>query len=277
MVNTLKTLISVAVIVGATAAFGQPAPAAPQPIRYSYADLADFALSGPIVAELRIRKAEKLPLAAETATATKQRHLITADVTSVIRAASGIPPRIEFLYDAPRDAEGRLPKLNKTNVAIAALPVSGKPQSLRLASPDALIVSGPAEAATIRSIVKAALDPAAPPEISGVGSAFHTPGTLEGEGDTQIFLTTRDGRPISFNVIRTPAAAPRWSVSIDELVDASGAQPKRDTLLWYRLACFLPTTLPSSSTTSTPEYASLITEDYATIMRGLGPCRRTRT
>ncbi len=274
--NTMKTLISVAAAMGATGAFGQSAPVTQPPSRYSYADLADFALSGPIIAELRIRKSEKLPPAAGNLSATSQRYLITADVTSVIRAGSSIPPRVEFLYDAARDAEGRLPKLNKTNVTIAALPVSGKPQALRLASPDALIVSGPAEAAAIRAIVKAALDPAAPPEISGVGSAFHTPGTLEGEGDTQIFLTTRDGRPISFNVIRTPAAAPRWSVSIDELVDASGAQPKRDTLLWYRLACFLPATLPPASTASTPEYAAIVTEDYATIVRGLGPCVRAR-
>jgi hypothetical protein len=276
MMNMMKTLISVAVLAEVTVAFGQPAPIGPQPSRYSYADLADFALSGPIIAELRIRKAEKLASAAENAAASKQRYLITADVTSVIRAVNSIPPRVEFLYDAPRDAEGRLPKLTKAVATIAALPVNGKPQALRLASPDALIFSGPNEAAAIRAIVTAALDPAAPPEISGVGSAFHTPGTLEGEGDTQIFLMTRDGRPISFNVIRTPAAAPRWSVSIDELVDASGAQPRRDTLLWYRLACFLPQTLPPASTASNPEQAAIVTEDYATIVRGLGPCRRTR-
>jgi hypothetical protein len=206
----------------------------------------------------------------------RQRYLVTADVTSVIRATSGTPPRVEFLYDAPRDAQNRLPKLAKANVTVAAFPVSGKPQALQLAAPDALIATGPADAATIRTIIKAAIDPAAPPQVSGIGSAFHTAGTLEGEGDTQIFLTTTDGRPISFNVVRTPAAAPRWSVSIDELVDASGAQPRRDTLLWYRLACFLPATLPASSTASNPENAAIVTEDYATVVRGLGPCRRTR-
>lgn len=274
--NALKTLISVTALGLATALPAQSAQPVPVASPYSYADLADLVLSAPIIAELRIRKADKLPPNPANPASNSQRYLISADVTSVIRAPGGIAPRVEFLYSAPRDAQGRLPKLNKAKVTIAAFPVRGKPQALQLAAPDALVFSGAAEASIIRSIITAAIDPAAPPEVTGIGSAFHTPGTLEGEGDTQIFLTTKDGRPISFNVVRTPAAAPRWSVSIDELVDASGAQPRRDTLLWYRLACSLPATLPPSSSAPTPEYAAIVAEDYATIVRGLGPCRRTR-
>ncbi len=276
MMNVSKTLISVAAIAVATPLSAQAVPSPPQPSPYTYADLADLVLSAPIVAELRIRRADKLPPNPATSDPIRQRYLISADVMSVIRAPSGIASRVEFVYHVPRDAQGRLPKLTKTRVAIAAFPVSGKPQALQLAAPDALIRAGEAESRTIRAIATAAVDPAASPEVTGVGNAFHSPGTLEGEGDTQIFLTTRDGRPISFNVVRSPAAAPRWSVSIDELVDASGAQPRRDTLLWYRLACFLPATLSPSSSASTPQFASLIAEDYATIMRGLGPCKRNR-
>lgn len=276
MMNFGKTMIAVAAMAIATAGTAQPAGNIPSPSPYSFADLADFALSGPILAEVRIRKAQKLPANPANPDPARQRYLITADVVSVIRAPGGIAPRVEFLYAARRDAQGRLPKLAKANVTIAALPVSGKPQALQLASPDALIMGNASDAATVRSIITAVLDPAAPPEITGVGSAFHTTGTLEGEGDTQIFLTTRDGRPISFNVIRTPAAAPRWSISTDELVDASGAQPRRDTLLWYRLACFLPQTLPPSATAANPDNAAIVAEDYATIIRGLGRCVRTR-
>jgi hypothetical protein len=275
--KSLKILLSVAAMIGSTAGLAQTVPAAPTPSPYSYADLADLALSGPILAELRIRKAEKLPPANPQVAQTRQRYLILADVTSVIRGTGGLPPRVEFLYDARRDAQGRLPKLNKARVIVAALPVAGKPTSLQLASPEALIMAVSSEGGTLRSIVRDVIDPAAPPAITGVGSAFHVPGTLEGEGDSQIFLTTRDGRPISFNVVRTPASAPRWSVSIDELVDMSAAQPRRDTLLWYRLACFLPATLPVASTEANPEYAAILSEDYQTVKRGLGTCRRTRT
>ncbi|MGJ3629468.1 hypothetical protein AB5I41_26240 [Sphingomonas sp. MMS24-JH45] len=35
----------------------------------------------------------------------------------------------------------------------------------------------------------------APPVVTGVRSAFHVPGSLPGEGETQIFLSTREGRP----------------------------------------------------------------------------------
>lgn len=276
MMKLPKALISVTAMLAADSLVAQPTTPQPQASPYLYADLADLALSGPVVAELRIRKAQKLPMAPATGVSVKQRYLITADTVSVIRAPAGIAQRVEFLYDAPRDSLGRLPKLNKANVTIAAFPVTGKSMALQLASPDALIMTTPATAPLVRSIIKAAIDPSAPPEVSGVGSAFYVPGSLEGEGDTQIFLTTRDGRPISFNVVRTPAAAPRWSVSIDELVDASGAQPRRDSFLWYRLACFLPPTLPAESSAGSPEYATILAEDYATIIRGLGPCRRLR-
>src|SRR3546814_1145016 len=36
----------------------------------------------------------------------------------------------------------------------------------------------------------------APPVITGVGCAFHVPGSLPGEGETQIFLATADGSPV---------------------------------------------------------------------------------
>src|SRR3546814_7628869 len=70
------------------------------------------------------------------------------------------------------------------------------------------------------------------------------PGTIPGESETQIFLRTSDQRPVSLSVLRRPGEAPKWSVSLDEMVDESSAPAGRDTLLWYRLACFLPGQLP---------------------------------
>ena len=37
--------------------------------------------------------------------------------------------------------------------------------------------------------------PGAPPAITGVANGFHVPGTLPGEGETQLFLNTSTGEP----------------------------------------------------------------------------------
>src|SRR5207253_7979853 len=89
-----------------------------------------------------------------------------------------------------------------------------------------------------------------PPTITGIGNAFHVPGALPGEGETQIFLTTADNRPVSLSILRRPGEQPRWAVALSEIVDEAAAPPARDTLLWYRLACSLPAALPAASTAS---------------------------
>ena len=100
---------------------------------------------------------------------------------------------------------------------------------------------------------------------------------MPGEGETQIFLNAADGRPLSLSVWRAPGAAPRWAVSVGEIVDQGAEPPAKDTLLWYRLACSLPPRLPAASTESLSEAdAAIAAEDYAVVISGLGPCLRTR-
>ncbi len=65
----------------------------------------------------------------------------------------------------------------------------------------------------------------APPRITGIGRAFHVPGSLPGESETQIFLQTADDRPISLTVLRRPGEQPRWSVALTEIVDEAAAPP----------------------------------------------------
>ena len=109
--------------------------------------------------------------------------------------------------------------------------------------------------------------------MTGVGAAFHVPGSLPGEGETQIFLQTADARPVSLSVLRRPGEEPRWAVALGEIVDEAATPPARDTLLWYRLACFLPATLPQASTASLEEAdARQASEDYAFVLARLGAC-----
>jgi hypothetical protein len=109
-----------------------------------------------------------------------------------------------------------------------------------------------------------------------VGAAFHVPGSLPGEGETQIFLQTVDSRPVSLSILRRPGEQPRWSVSLGEIVDEAAGPPARDTLLWYRLACGLPASLPTTTTADLdPAAAAVAREDYAFVLTALGPCGRS--
>ena len=113
------------------------------------------------------------------------------------------------------------------------------------------------------------------PAITGLGNAFHVPGTLPGEGETQIFVQTATGAPISLSILRRPGEQRRWAVALGEVVDDAAAPPPRDTLLWYRLACGLPRMLPPTSVESEdPANAATAREDYAFVLQQLGACRR---
>ena len=110
-----------------------------------------------------------------------------------------------------------------------------------------------------------------------VASAFHSAGNLVGEGETQIFLSTLRAQPVSLTVLRRPGIEPRWAVALGEIVDEAARPPERDTLGWYRLACFLPPTLPDTALSElTAENADAAKADYAFVIGSLGPCTRTR-
>lgn len=244
----------------------------------AYADLADLTTMAPVTAQLRIRKATKIAgPAAVGVLLTHQRYLIEADVSALIRSNAPLPPRVKYLIDVPRDSAGRLPKLVKSDVLVFAATVANRPSEIQLIAPDAQITASPADVGRVRLILAEDSRADAPPRITGVGNVFHVAGALEGEGETQIFLMTQDGRPISFTVIRSPGLVPSWSISSGELVDSQGANPARDTLLWYRLACFIPRSLPRESAEGlSAQDKQIVAEDYRTVVNGLGSCPRAR-
>lgn len=244
----------------------------------TYVDVADLADKAAITAQIRIAAVQQIkPTALIFVPPGKKRYLVTATVTALIRGADGLPPQIRYLVDVPVDARGKPPKLKKTEAMIFALPVPGRPSEIQLVAPDAQLVLTAALATQVRSILTAMTSSDAPPRILGVGDAFHVAGSLTGQGETQIFLQSGDGRPVSLSIWREPGLATRWAVSLGEIVDEGGGPPPRNTLLWYRLACFLPASLPLASRESVePAYADIAAEDYATVIAGLGKCPRNR-
>lgn len=279
---TMKSAIALALLLAAPAAqaqtpattgFAVPAQGA------AYADVADLVVISSLILDGQIRKVTKLP---ETQTlgvpANIQRVLVDADVTSLIRGADGFAAKARFLLDVPKDAKGKIPKLQKRRFFILGSKVAGSPGTVRLSRPDALIEWSAANDTMLRAITKEAVQIEAPPAISGVTSAFHSQGTVLGEGETQIFLRTASGQPISISILSRPGQSKRWAVSTGDVIDESAVAPAKDTLLWYRLACGLPRSLdPKLVESSEPKDVANAQADYRFVLQSLGPCGRTRT
>lgn len=261
----------------AAAQQGPPSPPV-VPAAYAYADLADLTLAAPVIADAVVRSTTRLKGADLAGVAPGRTRLyVEADVTALVRGAGGLPPRVGYLLDVTPDWRGRLPALKKARVLLFARPAPDTPGQLQLVAPDAQLTWTPDADAAVRGIARAALGPDAPPRLTGVREAFHVAGALPGEGETQVFLSTADRRPVSLSVLRRPGERPRWAVALSEIVDEAAAPPPRDSLLWYRLACSLPPALPPASIAGlAPADADAAAADYRFVLAQLGPCGRTR-
>lgn len=250
-----------------------PESALPMP---PYADFADLVIAAPVIVDANIRDTTRLkgPDAAGVP-AGMARLYVQADVVALIRGDTPLPPRIAYVLDVPVDANGRFAKLRKMRVLLFARPVPQDPALLQLVRPDAQRSWTLGGQALARHIIQEVLAPDAPPQVTGIGNAFHVTGDLPGAGETQIFLTTADGRPVSLTVDRRPGESPSWSVALSEIVDAAAHPPARNTLLWYRLACALPATLPDASLAGvSADDAKIAREDYGFVLQSLGTCDR---
>lgn len=264
-------LAATALALAAPESLAQVQPASP-----SYADLADLALPAPIAAHVRIARAVRLKdEQAQGVPAGKSRFYVQADIVSLIKGPSGLPVRVAYLLDLPNRPDGKAAKLErKSEHFVFASEVDGRPGELRLAAADAHIPFDAGSGQQLRELLREAALADAAPRITGVGRSFHVPGALPGEGETQIFLQAADGRPISLNVIRRPGEEPIWAVALSEIVDQAAEPPSRNSLLWYRLACSLPRSLPPQSVSEGS--AQAVAADYRLVLDSLGPCERTR-
>jgi len=244
----------------------------------TYADLADLVLPAPVTAHVRVTRAVRLKGdEAATVPAGKSRFYVEADMLSLIKGP-GLPAKVSYLVDLPLGPQGKPPKIaKKSEYLVSAAPVPGRPGELQLAAADAQLAWTAQRADKIRRILSEASRPDAAPRITGIGRAFHVPGTLPGESETQIFLQTAQERPVSLSILRRPGERPRWSVALSEMVDDAAGTPAPDTLLWYRLACSLPAALPRQSLAEGgPAQANAIQADYRLVLTQLGPCVRNR-
>lgn len=272
--------IAIGIVFAALLLPGGAVAQAPPRITLTYTDLADLALPAPIAAHVRIREA--IPLKGAQAVgvpAGRARFYVEADVLSLIRGPADFAPRLHYLTDLPNASDGNTKLQRKSEYLLLATPGGrGDRAEVRLATSDAHIPWTPDLGTRIRTLLKEAVAPGAAPAITGVASAFHVPGSLPGESETQLFLLADKGKPVSLNILRRPGQAPRWAVALGEIVDEAAAPPTPDSLLWYRLACGLPRSLPAATLAdAAPQAAAAIKSDYTFVLSRLGPCERHRT
>lgn len=243
----------------------------------TYADLADLADAAELVARAQVRKASRLkPEQAPGLASGTARMLVEARIAAVLSGPT-MGETVRYLADVPLDAKGNPPKLSKMQVLIFARTVAGRAGELRLVDGGAQIPWSSTVEARTRTILTEMVAPDAPPRIKALREVLFVPGNLAGEGETQLFLQTETGAPVSMSVVRRPGMARTWGVSLSEIVDQAARPPARDTLTWYRLACFLPATIPPSAGLSGGEADHRAAdEDYAHVLAELGECTRTR-
>lgn len=255
----------------------EAAPAAP-PIA-TFADMAYLAERASLVALVEVRSQSQVE--AERAPGLAPGHArlyVEARTQALLAGRSVLGESVTYLADVPFTAKGKVPKLRKERFLVFADPVPGRPGTLTLVDPGAHIPATPETEELARRVIAAFAEPGVPPAITGVGDVMSVAGNLTGESETQLFLETASGTPVSLTVVRRPGMEPQWGVSWTEIVDQAARPPASDSVEWYRLACSLPAQLPRDAFLQEDREANARAEaDYAFILSQLGNCARIRT
>ncbi len=260
---------------------GISAPAAAQPVAVraapanpdrlaGYADIADLVLASPMIVRATITRAHApMPRPAGAVPPGRVRLAVTASITNLLVAPQASGATLAWLWDAPADAKGQPPKAKGMDIlAFVAAPGAGG--GTRLISNRAIQAFDPALADQVRAIV-AEQRSGKVPVITGVSNGFRADGTVAGESESQFFLTSADGKPATLVVQNRPGEKRRVAVARGDIIDESAEAVRPGSLLWYRLACFLPPTLPMAAGGDDAALA----RDWRDALASLGPCGRT--
>lgn len=279
MIRLARNLLSLAALAAAACLPSTPAAAQLAPTAEpTYADLADLGDAAQLVVHARVRK--QVTVEPERATGIAPGHVrlyIEAETQALISGNVPLGQSLQYLVDVPLTAKGKPPKLKKSEVILFARAVPGRPGAVQLVAPDAQLPWSAGLEARLRPILAGLVAPGTPPKVSGIRDALSIAGNLSGESETQVFLRTPDGAPLAMSVVRRPGFPPAWGVSYSEIVDQAVRAPQPQTIAWYRLACFLPASLPPAANLSSSQTDRARAEaDYRFILQQLGPCPRTR-
>ena len=243
--------------------------AAAAPVAASYADLADRTLAAPAVVRASIVKTERISEKDSPGIpAGHARLLVSANVEAALVASVSIVSSITYLWDAPLDPHGKPPRPKGDEVLLFIATPDAAGQT-RLIGSGAQRAWDAADEATVKAIAGETRGGTVP-VVTGVEHGFRDVGAIPGEAESQFFLTTADGRGLTLVVTTRPGEARRVTVSQADVIDESARPVRRETLLWYRLACFLPARAPASVAADAG-----LAADYRAALASLGECVRS--
>lgn len=273
MAAMTKVILPICLILAmiAPAAAQSPAPMpAPNDRLTGFADTAELALAAPVIVRATITRASRLAgKSAPDVAAGRARLLVTASVSNVLVAPGAMGGTIQYLWDAPLDSRGRPPQAKGLDI-LAFIDTLKADGSTRLISRRAQQPWDSALADTVRAVV-AEQRSGNVPIIRGVSNGFRADGTVPGESESQFFLSTADGKPATLVVQNRTGEVRRVLVARGDIIDESAERVRPGTLLWYRLACFLPARLPATAGGGDQALA----KDWRDALASLGPCGKT--
>jgi hypothetical protein len=240
--------------------------------------MADLVEASSMVALVEVRdQAVVEPARAAGVAPGHARLYIEARTLGVLWGRAGLGQQVAFLADVPLSADGKPPKLKKQQLMVFGSAVPSRPGTLQLSAPDAYLPATPENQQLARMVATQFAAAELPPRIRGVRDVMSVAGNLAGESETQMFVDTGNGAPVSLTVVRRPGMQPQWGVSWSEIVDQAAKPPEPNTIAWYRLACSLPARLPAGAYLQQDQLVRARADaDYRVIMQQLGPCTRTR-
>ncbi len=260
------TALAGALLMAAPSLAQQPPPVMPGA---NYVVLADLTLNAPVIVKAGITRTRRIkPKDAPGLAPGRARLLLEMQVEAALVARSAVPAKLEWLWDVPLDARGKLPSLKGQSV-LAFLQQPAADGQARLMAGPAMQAWNPALESRVRAIATEAAAGTVP-KITGVSNGFRVQGTIAGEAESQFFLTTADARPLTMVVLDRPGQRRQISVASTDIIDESAIKVQPETLLWYSLACFLPASLPARAGGADPALAAA----WSSAIDSLGKCTR---
>lgn len=233
--------------------------------------LADLALASDVILRGTVTRTQRIRGAAAAGVpAGSQLLLVTMQLSDALKTPGLVPARAEWLWQGPRATAAQPPVAKGNDVLVfLSAPAAGQQAETaqyRLRAPGGQLAwTAEGDAAVRRILADAAI--AGAPMVNGIGDAFRTDGTVAGQSESQFFLETQQGSPLTLIVTRVPGAPPDVRTASGDLIGASAAPVAPRTLLWRALACGLPETLPPRLAAD----AGLVA-DYAAARASIGPC-----
>ncbi len=242
----------------------------------TYADLVTFALASDLVAIVTVDDAIAFPPErAPNVPPARVRIYIESLTQSLLASPRGVGESLIFVTETDREPDGDVPDWEDRRFIIFADQSATRPNEVQLVSSRAMFPAGPVVEARVRRVLRQLAAADIPTAITGIRDVISIEGNLAGESETQMFVETESGAPVSLTVLRRPGMQPQWGVSLGEIVDTSARPPERESLAWFRFACSLPAELPADAFLQSDRASQQrAREDYAFVRRELGPCER---